>query len=78
MLSRGIANRQTFVKWYSEIPEARPGHQMVGIILDWLSAFWECYSDHGCPAGLTSDHECSHRFARDVVDNPGIRDTLTP
>lgn len=62
MLSRGIANRQTFVKWYGEVSDARLSHQMVGIILDWLDAFWECYADHGCPTGLTSDHECSHRF----------------
>ena len=62
MMSHGIINRWTFVKWYNEIPDTRPEHRMMGIILDWLEAFWASYEDKGCPAGLTDDHECSHRF----------------
>ena len=61
-MSHSITNRWTFIKWYNETPDARPGSQMVATIRDWLDAFWASYEDKGCPAGLVGDHECSHRL----------------
>ncbi len=47
-------NRQRFSHWYWTIAGVVP--------VQWVTAYWASYEDGGCPAGLTGDHECSHRY----------------